>query len=153
MGWNSPRKHVVTVCHRWTSGGWAAGSMCMFRKKDIWGWQAILRVLTSVLAGVSMFAWRPNCETLTKTLLLPLHLFLPPSVCAVVHKDGKNLRPYVFTIHSQHLSSHPVQTLDVAADSLEDLTSWVSKIREATQNADARVSKTSNVLYIKTDAN
>uniref|UniRef100_A0A8C4FC22 Phosphoinositide phospholipase C n=1 Tax=Dicentrarchus labrax TaxID=13489 RepID=A0A8C4FC22_DICLA len=46
--------------------------------------------------------------------------------------DGKNSRPYVCTIHSQHLSSHPVQTLDVAADTLEDLTGWVSKIREAT---------------------
>lgn len=57
----------------------------------------------------------------------------------MVQKDGKNLRPYVFTIHSQQLSSHPVQTLDVAADSLEDLSSWTSKIREAAQNADARV--------------
>uniref|UniRef100_A0A8C9Y5S0 1-phosphatidylinositol 4,5-bisphosphate phosphodiesterase gamma n=1 Tax=Sander lucioperca TaxID=283035 RepID=A0A8C9Y5S0_SANLU len=37
------------------------------------------------------------------------------------------------------LSSHPVQTLDVAADSLEDVTSWVAKIREAAQNADARM--------------
>uniref|UniRef100_A0A671WKF0 Phosphoinositide phospholipase C n=1 Tax=Sparus aurata TaxID=8175 RepID=A0A671WKF0_SPAAU len=74
----------------------------------------------------------------------PLGTFLKgcidvPTCHVVVHKDGKNLRPYVFTIHSQHLSSHPVQTLDVAADSLEDLTSWVSKIREATQNADARM--------------
>lgn len=60
----------------------------------------------------------------------------------MVHKDGKNSRAFVFTIHSQHLSSHPVQTLDVAADSLEDLTGWVSKIREAAQNADARVSAT-----------
>lgn len=58
---------------------------------------------------------------------------------AVVHKDGKNLRPFVFTIHSQNMSSHPVQTLDVAADTLEDLSSWVGKIKEATQNADARV--------------
>lgn len=65
---------------------------------------------------------------------------IPPSVSPVVHKDGKNSRPYVFTIQSQQLSSHPVQTLDVAADSLEDLTAWVAKIREATQNADARVS-------------
>uniref|UniRef100_A0AAQ6AD54 1-phosphatidylinositol 4,5-bisphosphate phosphodiesterase gamma n=1 Tax=Amphiprion ocellaris TaxID=80972 RepID=A0AAQ6AD54_AMPOC len=62
-----------------------------------------------------------------------------PTCHVVVHKDGKNSRPFVFTIHSQHLSSHPVQTLDVAADSLEDLTSWVSKIREAAQNADARM--------------
>uniref|UniRef100_A0A8C6V3E2 1-phosphatidylinositol 4,5-bisphosphate phosphodiesterase gamma n=1 Tax=Neogobius melanostomus TaxID=47308 RepID=A0A8C6V3E2_9GOBI len=74
----------------------------------------------------------------------PLGAFLKgfidiPTCHVVVHKDGKNLRPYVFTIHSQHLSSQPVQTLDVAADSLEDLSSWVSRIREAAQNADARV--------------
>ncbi|KAF6718643.1 1-phosphatidylinositol 4,5-bisphosphate phosphodiesterase gamma-1 [Oryzias melastigma] len=62
-----------------------------------------------------------------------------PTCHVVVHKDGKNARPFVFTIHSQHLSSHPVQTLDVAADTLEDLTGWVGKIREATQNADARM--------------
>lgn len=60
----------------------------------------------------------------------------------MVLKDGKNSRPYVFTVHSQQLSSHPVQSLDVSADSLEDLTSWVGKIREAAQNADARVSAT-----------
>uniref|UniRef100_A0A3B5QAB3 1-phosphatidylinositol 4,5-bisphosphate phosphodiesterase gamma n=1 Tax=Xiphophorus maculatus TaxID=8083 RepID=A0A3B5QAB3_XIPMA len=64
-----------------------------------------------------------------------------PTCHVAVHKDGKNSRPFVFTIHSQHLSSHPVQSLDVAADSLEDLTCWVSKIREAAQNADARVSE------------
>uniref|UniRef100_A0A3P8QV79 1-phosphatidylinositol 4,5-bisphosphate phosphodiesterase gamma n=1 Tax=Astatotilapia calliptera TaxID=8154 RepID=A0A3P8QV79_ASTCA len=76
----------------------------------------------------------------------PLGTFLKgfidvPTCHLVVHKDGKNSRAFVFTIHSQHLSSHPVQTLDVAADSLEDLTGWVSKIREAAQNADARVSE------------
>uniref|UniRef100_A0A3B4XXC3 Phosphoinositide phospholipase C n=1 Tax=Seriola lalandi dorsalis TaxID=1841481 RepID=A0A3B4XXC3_SERLL len=76
----------------------------------------------------------------------PLGTFLKgfidvPTCHVVVHKDGKNSRPFVFTIHSQHLSSHPVQTLDVAADSLEDLTGWVGKIREAAQNADARVSE------------
>uniref|UniRef100_A0A665WT05 1-phosphatidylinositol 4,5-bisphosphate phosphodiesterase gamma n=1 Tax=Echeneis naucrates TaxID=173247 RepID=A0A665WT05_ECHNA len=74
----------------------------------------------------------------------PLGTFLKgfidvPSCHIVVHKDGKNSRLYVFTIHSQHLSSHPVQTLDVAADSMEDLSSWVGKIREAAQNADARM--------------
>lgn len=74
----------------------------------------------------------------------PLGTFLKgfidvPTCHVVVHKDGKNSRPFVCTIHSQQLSSHPVQTLDVAADSLEDLNSWVSKIREATQNADARM--------------
>ncbi|XP_068175043.1 1-phosphatidylinositol 4,5-bisphosphate phosphodiesterase gamma-1-like isoform X2 [Antennarius striatus] len=74
----------------------------------------------------------------------PLGTFLKgfidvPTCHVVVLKDGKNSRPFVCTIHSQHLSSHPVQNLDVAADSLEDLTSWVNKIREATQNADARM--------------
>uniref|UniRef100_A0A3Q3M3Q5 1-phosphatidylinositol 4,5-bisphosphate phosphodiesterase gamma n=1 Tax=Mastacembelus armatus TaxID=205130 RepID=A0A3Q3M3Q5_9TELE len=74
----------------------------------------------------------------------PLGTFLKgfidvPTCHVVIHKDGKNSRPFVFTIHSQHLSSHPVQTLDVAADSLEDLSNWVSKIREAAQNADARM--------------
>eukprot|EP00064_Thunnus_orientalis_P016312 superscaffoldBa00003203_g16376 len=74
----------------------------------------------------------------------PLGTFLKgfidvPTCHVVVHKDGKNSRPFVFTIQSQQLSSHPVQMLDVAADSLEDLTTWVSKIREATQNADARM--------------
>uniref|UniRef100_A0A3B3Y442 1-phosphatidylinositol 4,5-bisphosphate phosphodiesterase gamma n=1 Tax=Poecilia mexicana TaxID=48701 RepID=A0A3B3Y442_9TELE len=64
-----------------------------------------------------------------------------PTCHVAVHKDGKNSRPFVFTIHSQHLSSHPVQSLDVAAESLEDLNCWVSKIREAAQNADARVSE------------
>lgn len=83
-----------------------------------------------------------NCQKATAFSHKTLSDFTPSSICPVVHKDGKNSRPYVFTIHSQQLSSHPVQTLDVAADSLEDVTSWVSKIREATQNADARVSTT-----------
>uniref|UniRef100_A0A672ZHV1 1-phosphatidylinositol 4,5-bisphosphate phosphodiesterase gamma n=1 Tax=Sphaeramia orbicularis TaxID=375764 RepID=A0A672ZHV1_9TELE len=74
----------------------------------------------------------------------PLGTFLKgfidvPTCHVVVHKDGKNSRAFVFTIHSQHLSSHPVQTLDVAAENLEDLTCWVSRIREAAQNADARM--------------
>lgn len=64
---------------------------------------------------------------------------VPLLVGVVVHKDGKNSRPFVFTIHSQHFSSQPVQSLDVSADSLEELTHWVTRIREAAQNADARV--------------
>ncbi|CAL8271241.1 unnamed protein product, partial [Arctogadus glacialis] len=74
----------------------------------------------------------------------PLGTFLKgfvdvPSCHAVVLKDGKSSRPFVFTLHTQQLSSRPVQMLDVAADSLEDLTAWVAKIREAAQNADARM--------------
>uniref|UniRef100_A0A1A8FWG6 1-phosphatidylinositol 4,5-bisphosphate phosphodiesterase gamma n=2 Tax=Nothobranchius korthausae TaxID=1143690 RepID=A0A1A8FWG6_9TELE len=80
----------------------------------------------------------------TSTENSPLGTFLKgfidvPTCHVVVHKDGKNSRLFVFTIHSQHTSSHPAQTLDVAADSLEDLNVWVSRIREATQNADARM--------------
>uniref|UniRef100_A0A3B4H5A8 1-phosphatidylinositol 4,5-bisphosphate phosphodiesterase gamma n=1 Tax=Pundamilia nyererei TaxID=303518 RepID=A0A3B4H5A8_9CICH len=86
----------------------------------------------------------PTREMDESTENSPLGTFLKgfidvPTCHLVVHKDGKNSRAFVFTIHSQHPSSHPVQTLDVAADSLEDLTGWVSKIREAAQNADARM--------------
>ncbi|XP_077441364.1 1-phosphatidylinositol 4,5-bisphosphate phosphodiesterase gamma-1-like isoform X3 [Vanacampus margaritifer] len=66
--------------------------------------------------------------------------FIDVQTCnVVVHTDGKNLRPFVFTIHWQHLTSDPVQMLDVACDGPEELTSWVGKIREAAQNADARM--------------
>lgn len=57
----------------------------------------------------------------------------------MVHKEGKKSRPFVFTLHSQHFSSQPVQSLDVSADSLEELSHWATKIREAAQSADARV--------------
>ncbi|XP_029683948.1 1-phosphatidylinositol 4,5-bisphosphate phosphodiesterase gamma-1-like [Takifugu rubripes] len=66
--------------------------------------------------------------------------FMDVSTChVVVHAEGKNSRPFVFTVHSQNFSSQPVQSLDVSADSLEELTHWVTKIREAAQNADARM--------------
>ncbi|XP_013922408.1 PREDICTED: 1-phosphatidylinositol 4,5-bisphosphate phosphodiesterase gamma-1-like [Thamnophis sirtalis] len=35
--------------------------------------------------------------------------------------------------------NHPSQSLDVATDTLEELNDWVAKIREVTQNADARM--------------
>uniref|UniRef100_A0A8D2P845 1-phosphatidylinositol 4,5-bisphosphate phosphodiesterase gamma n=1 Tax=Zosterops lateralis melanops TaxID=1220523 RepID=A0A8D2P845_ZOSLA len=50
----------------------------------------------------------------------------------------KSSKPFVFTIHSQQMS-HAAQSLDVAADTQEELSEWVAKIREATQNADARM--------------
>ncbi|MEE6527076.1 hypothetical protein FKM82_028162, partial [Ascaphus truei] len=62
-----------------------------------------------------------------------------PSCHIVLSKEGKSSKPYVFTIHSQQMS-HPSQSLDVAADTQEELSDWIAKIREATQNADARVS-------------
>uniref|UniRef100_K7FNW0 Phosphoinositide phospholipase C n=1 Tax=Pelodiscus sinensis TaxID=13735 RepID=K7FNW0_PELSI len=62
-----------------------------------------------------------------------------PSCHVVISKDGRSSKPFVFTIHSQQMS-HPAQSLDVAADTQEELNDWVAKIREATQNADARVS-------------
>uniref|UniRef100_A0A8D0ET55 1-phosphatidylinositol 4,5-bisphosphate phosphodiesterase gamma n=9 Tax=Neoaves TaxID=3078114 RepID=A0A8D0ET55_STROC len=62
----------------------------------------------------------------------------PPSdVLIVISKDGRSSKPFVFTIHSQQMS-HAAQSLDVAADTQEELSEWVAKIREATQNADAR---------------
>ncbi|XP_032876257.1 1-phosphatidylinositol 4,5-bisphosphate phosphodiesterase gamma-1-like isoform X2 [Amblyraja radiata] len=61
-----------------------------------------------------------------------------PTCYVVIHKDGKGSKQYVFTINSQQ-TCHPAQLLDVAADSQDDLTDWVAKIREAAQNADARM--------------
>uniref|UniRef100_A0A8C0GR07 1-phosphatidylinositol 4,5-bisphosphate phosphodiesterase gamma n=1 Tax=Chelonoidis abingdonii TaxID=106734 RepID=A0A8C0GR07_CHEAB len=61
-----------------------------------------------------------------------------PSCHVVISKDGRSSKPFVFTIHSQQMS-HPSQSLDVAADTQEELNDWVAKIREATQNADARM--------------
>uniref|UniRef100_A0A670I859 1-phosphatidylinositol 4,5-bisphosphate phosphodiesterase gamma n=1 Tax=Podarcis muralis TaxID=64176 RepID=A0A670I859_PODMU len=54
------------------------------------------------------------------------------------HVDGRSSKPFVFTIHSQQMT-HPSQSLDVATDTQEELNDWVAKIREATQNADARM--------------
>ncbi|PKU34107.1 1-phosphatidylinositol -bisphosphate phosphodiesterase gamma-1-like [Limosa lapponica baueri] len=61
-----------------------------------------------------------------------------PSCHVVISKDGRSSKPFVFTIHSQQMS-HAAQSLDVAADTQEELSEWVAKIREATQNADARM--------------
>ncbi|NXK91552.1 PLCG1 phosphodiesterase, partial [Formicarius rufipectus] len=61
-----------------------------------------------------------------------------PSCHVVISKDGRSSKPFVFTIHSQQMS-HAAQALDVAADTQEELSEWVAKIREATQNADARM--------------
>uniref|UniRef100_A0A8C5RTT0 Phosphoinositide phospholipase C n=1 Tax=Laticauda laticaudata TaxID=8630 RepID=A0A8C5RTT0_LATLA len=54
------------------------------------------------------------------------------------HVDARSPKPFVFTIHSQQMT-HPSQSLDVATDTMEELNDWVAKIREVTQNADARV--------------
>ncbi|XP_066572245.1 1-phosphatidylinositol 4,5-bisphosphate phosphodiesterase gamma-1 [Amia ocellicauda] len=65
--------------------------------------------------------------------------FIDVPMChVVVQKEGRSGRTFVFTLHSQQMAP-PLPGLDVAADSLEDLTGWVSKIREAAQNADARM--------------
>ncbi|NWX30282.1 PLCG1 phosphodiesterase, partial [Notiomystis cincta] len=61
-----------------------------------------------------------------------------PSCHVVISKDGRSSKPFVFTIHSQQMS-HAAQSLDVATDTQEELSEWVAKIREATQNADARM--------------
>ncbi|XP_078254584.1 LOW QUALITY PROTEIN: 1-phosphatidylinositol 4,5-bisphosphate phosphodiesterase gamma-1-like [Rhinoraja longicauda] len=61
-----------------------------------------------------------------------------PTCYVVVQKDGKGSKQHVFTINSQQ-TCHPALLLDVAADSQDDLADWVAKIREAAQNADARM--------------
>ncbi|XP_058034768.1 1-phosphatidylinositol 4,5-bisphosphate phosphodiesterase gamma-1-like isoform X5 [Ahaetulla prasina] len=61
-----------------------------------------------------------------------------PSCHVVISKDARSPKPFVFTIHSQQMT-HPSQSLDVATDTLEELNDWVAKIREVTQNADARM--------------
>lgn len=58
---------------------------------------------------------------------------LPPAV----RPEGKNSRLFVFSIS---MASVAHWSLDVAADSQEELQDWVKKIREVAQTADARVS-------------
>nr|XP_005986803.1 PREDICTED: 1-phosphatidylinositol 4,5-bisphosphate phosphodiesterase gamma-1 isoform X2 [Latimeria chalumnae] len=59
-----------------------------------------------------------------------------PACQIAIRPDGKNNRPYVFTI----CVGQPGQ-LDVAANSKEDLLDWVTRIRGAAQTADARLSE------------
>lgn len=57
----------------------------------------------------------------------------PPAI----RPEGKNNRLFVFSIS---MASVAQWSLDVAADSQDDLQDWVKKIREVAQTADARVS-------------
>lgn len=62
-----------------------------------------------------------------------------PSSCLVpsaIRPEGKNNRLFVFSIS---MASVAQWSLDVAADSQEELQDWVKKIREVAQTADARV--------------
>ncbi|NXB45692.1 PLCG1 phosphodiesterase, partial [Leucopsar rothschildi] len=61
-----------------------------------------------------------------------------PSCQIAIRPEGKNNRLFVFSIS---MSSVSRLSLDVAADTHEDLLDWVKKIREAAQTADARVGK------------
>lgn len=56
----------------------------------------------------------------------------PPAI----RPEGKNNRLFVFSIS---MASVAHWSLDVAADSQEELQDWVKKIREVAQTADARV--------------
>ncbi|XP_072412440.1 1-phosphatidylinositol 4,5-bisphosphate phosphodiesterase gamma-1 [Chiloscyllium punctatum] len=60
-----------------------------------------------------------------------------PSCQIAVHPDGKGSRPYVFKINVSSFN-RAGETMDLAAETLEDLNDWVAKIREAAQTADAR---------------
>ncbi|KAJ8364786.1 hypothetical protein SKAU_G00136170 [Synaphobranchus kaupii] len=114
-------------------GGWWRGDYG--GKKQLW-------FPANYVEEVSSSPSREQEEASTENS--PLGTFLKgyidvPTCQVVVQKEGRSCRPYVFTLHCQHMSSHPVQTLDVATDSVEDLDGWVAKIREAAQNADARM--------------
>ncbi|XP_017678049.1 PREDICTED: 1-phosphatidylinositol 4,5-bisphosphate phosphodiesterase gamma-1 [Lepidothrix coronata] len=61
-----------------------------------------------------------------------------PSCQIAIRPEGKNNRLFVFSIS---MSSVSRLSLDVAADTHEDLLDWVKKIREAAQTADARLSE------------
>ncbi|XP_064247846.1 1-phosphatidylinositol 4,5-bisphosphate phosphodiesterase gamma-1 isoform X1 [Passer domesticus] len=61
-----------------------------------------------------------------------------PSCQIAIRPEGKNSRLFVFSIS---MSSVSRLSLDVAADTHEDLLDWVKKIREAAQTADARLSE------------
>lgn len=60
-----------------------------------------------------------------------------PSPTVAIRPEGKNNRMFVFSISMASVSRW---SLDVAADTHEELLDWVKKIREAAQTADARVS-------------
>uniref|UniRef100_A0A8D0GG57 1-phosphatidylinositol 4,5-bisphosphate phosphodiesterase gamma n=1 Tax=Sphenodon punctatus TaxID=8508 RepID=A0A8D0GG57_SPHPU len=61
-----------------------------------------------------------------------------PSCQIAIRPEGKNNRPFVFSISMTSLARW---SLDVAADSNEDLMDWVKKIRDTAQTADARLSE------------
>uniref|UniRef100_UPI00398F5B9C 1-phosphatidylinositol 4,5-bisphosphate phosphodiesterase gamma-1-like isoform X3 n=1 Tax=Pristiophorus japonicus TaxID=55135 RepID=UPI00398F5B9C len=113
-------------------GGWWRGDYG--GKKQLWFPANYVEEITNTLVPEQDKASVENS---------PLGSFLKgfidvPTCHVVIQKEGKGSKQYVFTIHSQQMS-HPVQMLDVAADSQEDLNDWAAKIREATQNADARM--------------
>ncbi|XP_048448382.1 1-phosphatidylinositol 4,5-bisphosphate phosphodiesterase gamma-1-like, partial [Rhincodon typus] len=60
-----------------------------------------------------------------------------PSCQIAIHPDGKGSRPYVFKINVSSFN-RAGQTMDLAAETQEDMNDWVAKIREAAQTADAR---------------
>uniref|UniRef100_H3A2I8 Phosphoinositide phospholipase C n=1 Tax=Latimeria chalumnae TaxID=7897 RepID=H3A2I8_LATCH len=113
-------------------GGWWRGDYG--GKKQLWFPANYVEEITSTLV-------QNQDETSVENS--PLGNFLKgfidvPTCHVVVAKEGRSNKSHVFTIHSQHMS-HPGQSLDVATDTVEDLNDWVAKIREATQNADARM--------------
>ncbi|XP_054579608.1 1-phosphatidylinositol 4,5-bisphosphate phosphodiesterase gamma-1 [Eptesicus fuscus] len=61
-----------------------------------------------------------------------------PACQIAIRPEGKNNRPFVFSIS---MASVAQWSLDVAADSQEELQDWVKKIREVAQTADARLTE------------
>ncbi|XP_016074844.1 PREDICTED: 1-phosphatidylinositol 4,5-bisphosphate phosphodiesterase gamma-1 [Miniopterus natalensis] len=61
-----------------------------------------------------------------------------PACQIAIRPEGKNSRLFVFSISMASVSQW---SLDVAADSQEELQDWVKKIREVAQTADARLTE------------
>uniref|UniRef100_A0A674JC94 1-phosphatidylinositol 4,5-bisphosphate phosphodiesterase gamma n=1 Tax=Terrapene triunguis TaxID=2587831 RepID=A0A674JC94_9SAUR len=114
-------------------GGWWRGDYG--GKKQLWFPSNYVEELAS-LSGQE-----PDREQLDENS--PLGVLLGgtldvPSCQIAIRPEGKNNRTFVFSISKASMSR---PSMDVAADTHEDLLDWVKKIREAAQTADARLSE------------
>ncbi|KAF6284702.1 phospholipase C gamma 1 [Rhinolophus ferrumequinum] len=114
-------------------GGWWRGDYG--GKKQLWFPSNYVEEL------VSPAALEPEREHLDENSPLGdlLRGVLDVPACQIaIRPEGKNNRLFVFSIS---MASVAQWSLDVAADSQEDLQDWVKKIREVAQTADARLTE------------
>ncbi|KAG5838375.1 1-phosphatidylinositol 4,5-bisphosphate phosphodiesterase gamma-1 [Anguilla anguilla] len=113
-------------------GGWWKGDCG--GKKQLW-------FPANYVEEISPTAVEPDRSPLTENS--PLGDLLRGSVdvssCQiVVRPEGKGSRPYVFSLYTA-ASTRPNQTLDIAANTQEELKVWVLKIREVTMTSEAKL--------------